>query len=272
MKRLLQICKWKYLPLWLFKNRRLVTTSTAPLREKGPCVKQRPANHTAASGHFECRRCRPAIISLKQRSGIGGAFTWINKQSGPKKLWIQCSSFAVIERNKVPSLLLAARGPELTQEKQLLERLSHRHWKAISMRVGIGGHLWPHALSWHEVALAIACQFPPTPGFTIPLPSSRPSYLALFLPPPSPNPPLNVPGCWPLTEGGEEKKYKAICSVQSHKVEGVQSCNVFHQTGTDCWYFKGRNASDFGTADLFRPVKGSRLTLWLMLWKFEPDV
>lgn len=180
MKRLLQICKWKYLPLWLFKNRRLVTTSTAFHREKGPCVKQQPANHTAASGHFECRRCRPAIISLKQSTGIGGAFTWINKQSGHKKLWIQCSSFAVIVRNNFLSLLLAAHRPELTQEKQLLERLSHRHWKAISMRVGIGGHLWPHALSWHEVALAIACQFPPTPGFTIPLPSSRPSYLAPF--------------------------------------------------------------------------------------------
>lgn len=47
------------------------------------------------------------------------------------------------------------------------------------MRVGIGGHLWPHALSWHEVALAIACQFPLTPGFPIhPLPFNGPSYLA----------------------------------------------------------------------------------------------
>lgn len=56
------------------------------------------------------------------------------------------------------------------------------------MTVGIGGHLWPHALSWHEVALAIACQFQPTPGFPIPPPLplpfrppftrfSRPSYL-----------------------------------------------------------------------------------------------
>lgn len=89
-------------------------------------------------------------------------------------------TFAVIVRNKVPSLLLPALRPELKQEKQLLERLSHRHWKAISMRVGIGGHLWPHALSWHEVALAIACQFPPTPGF--PTPTPRPPLHQALLP------------------------------------------------------------------------------------------
>jgi len=46
---------------------------------------------------------------------------------------------------------------------QALKSYQHEGWDWL------GGHLWPHALSWHEVALAIACQFPPAPGFPIPL-------------------------------------------------------------------------------------------------------
>lgn len=78
---------------------------------------------------------------------------------------------------------------------QALKSYQHEGWDW-------GGHLWPHALSWHEVALAIACQFPPTPGFTIPLPFSvgPPTCLPFCLLPPQTH--LNVPGCWPLTERG----------------------------------------------------------------------
>lgn len=36
-------------------------------------------------------------------------------------------TLAMVVRNKVPSLLLPAVRLELKQEKQLLERLSHRH-------------------------------------------------------------------------------------------------------------------------------------------------
>lgn len=63
-------------------------------------------------------------------------------------------------------------GPQtrIDTGKAIIGEIVPQALKAISMRVGIGGHLWPHALSWHEVALAIACQFPPTPGFTIPPP------------------------------------------------------------------------------------------------------
>lgn len=44
----------------------------------------------------------------------------------------------MLVENKVPSLLLLVFRQQLKQEKQLLKRLSHRLWKAISMRVGIG--------------------------------------------------------------------------------------------------------------------------------------
>lgn len=44
---------------------------------------------------------------------------------------------------------------------QALKSYQHEGWDWL------GGHLWPHALSWHEVALAIACQFPPAPGFPV---------------------------------------------------------------------------------------------------------
>lgn len=101
--------------------------------------------------------------------------------------------------------------PELKQEKQLLERLSHRHWKAISMRVGIGlgdtygpmhypgmRSLWQSPANFHQ-HLAF-----PTPLLSF----TRPSYLVplfslSFLPPPpspKPCPPVIVPGRWPLIE------------------------------------------------------------------------
>lgn len=71
--------------------------------------------------------------------------------------------------NKVSSLLLKAFRAELKQEKRLSQRLSHRRWKAWGLGLVQGDTYGPHALSWHEVALAIACQFPPAPGFPIPL-------------------------------------------------------------------------------------------------------
>lgn len=57
-----------------------------------------------------------------------------------------------------------------------------------------GGHLWSGALSWHEVALAIAWQSPPAPGppdppVQAPLPASP----APFYPPPIQN--LHPPAC-----------------------------------------------------------------------------
>lgn len=120
--------------------------------------------------------------SLLSCSGVG----WQRKVLKTKKK-SPPRTFAVIVRNRVPSLLLAALRPELKQEKQLLERLSHKALKSYQHDGwDWGGHLWPHALSWHEVALAIACQFPPTPGFPIPLlarssPSPGPPTWFLFL-------------------------------------------------------------------------------------------
>lgn len=276
MKRLSHTCKWKYFPpclfFFAFLNRRLVTTSTAILREHVPYVKQRPANHAAACAKFQSSVQKvPHGWVLKQRTIICGVLHGQINKVGRKAP--DTSAFAAIVRNRLPSLLLAALGPELTQEKQLLERLSHRHWKAISMRVGIGGDtygpmhypgmrsLWQSPANFHQ-HLAL-----PSP---LPFSVGPPTCLPFCLLPPQTH--FNVPGCWPLTERGGGWN-KAICSAQSHKVEGVQSCIVHHQTGTDCWYFKGRNTTDFGTTVLFRAVKKtSRLTLWVMLWKYEPAV
>lgn len=85
-----------------------------------------------------------------------------------------------------------------------------RHWKAISMTVGIGGHLWPHALSWHEVALAIACQFQPTPGFPIPPP------LPLPFRPPSPLQQALLPGSLFLFLLPPPKSCSPSLSVSDH--------------------------------------------------------
>lgn len=94
---------------------------------------------------------------------------------------------------------------------QALKSYQHEGWDWL------GGHLWPHALSWHEVALAIACQFPPAPGFPIPPPFIMPSYLVPFSPPTPPplskkkqkkkNPcvPVIVPGWGPLIEQQKEE-------------------------------------------------------------------
>lgn len=85
---------------------------------------------------------------------------------------------------------------------QALKSYQHEGWDWL------GGHLWPHALSWHEVALAIACQFPPAPGFpSPPHPPPPPSTLHQALLPVSffsssalsePCTPIIVPGWWPL--------------------------------------------------------------------------
>lgn len=85
-----------------------------------------------------------------------------------------------------------------------------RHWKAISMTVGIGGHLWPHALSWHEVALAIACQFQPTPGFPIPPPLPVPFH------PPSPLQQALLPGSLFLFLLPPPKSCSPSLSVSDH--------------------------------------------------------
>lgn len=105
----------------------------------------------------------------------------------------------------------------------------------------LGGHLWPHALSWHEVALAIACQFPPAPGFPIPLPPfTRPSYLVLFFSSytssflSNPCSPVIVLG-WRSFYRNTKQNKNLHCPASMAKVEGVQShCIVSHQDGTDC--------------------------------------
>lgn len=110
-------------------------------------------------------------------------------------------SLAMVVRNKVPSLLLLAFRPELKQEKLLLERLSHRHWKAISMRVGIGlgdtygpmhypgmRSLWQSPANFHQ-----HLAFPTPSSFT------RPSYLVPFFSSYTssfPCLPAIVPGWW----------------------------------------------------------------------------
>lgn len=119
---------------------------------------------------------------------------------------------------------------------QALKSYQHEGWDWL------GGHLWPHALSWHEVALAIACQFPPAPGFPIPLfhqallPGSFFLLLHLLLSI------QTLHACYlPRMATINRKKMNLYCPASMAEVEGVQSCGIVsHHDGTDCWYFKGR--------------------------------
>lgn len=86
---------------------------------------------------------------------------------------------------------------------QALKSYQHEGWDWL------GGHLWPHALSWHEVALAIACQFPPAPGFPIPPPFIMPSYLVPFSPPTPP----------PLSK--KTKKKNPLCACYCPRMETI---------------------------------------------------
>lgn len=153
-------------------------------------------------------------------------------------------TFAVVLRNKVPSLLLLVLRPELKQEKQLLERLSHRHWKAISMRVGIGlgdtygpmhypgmRSLWQSPANFHQ-HLAF-----PSPLHQALLPGSPfSSYTTSSLS--IPCVPVIFPGWRPLLEKKPKKKRNLYCPASMAEVEGVQShCIVSHHDGADCWYF-----------------------------------
>ncbi len=128
------------------------------------------------------------------------------------------NTFAMVVRNKVPSLLLPALRPELKQEKQLLERLSHRHWKAISMRVGIGlgdtygpmhypgmRSLWQSPANFHQ-----HLAFPPPllhqallPGSFFSSSLSKPCSLVI------------VPGWWPLIERKRKILYCPAGMAQS---------------------------------------------------------
>lgn len=123
---------------------------------------------------------------------------------------------------------------------QALKSYQHEGWDWL------GGHLWPHALSWHEVALAMACQFPPAPDFPIPLlhqallpglfsPTTLPP---LFFPTP-----LHACYCFRIETINRTVKKKKICTVRQvwHKVEAVFShCPLSDHDGDDCRNVKGR--------------------------------
>lgn len=84
---------------------------------------------------------------------------------------------------------LKAFRAESKQEKQLLQRLSHRHWKAISMRVGTGSgdtygpmhypgmrSLWQSPANFHQ---HLAFPSPPQPHHT--LSPGPPTWFLSFL-------------------------------------------------------------------------------------------
>lgn len=114
---------------------------------------------------------------------------------------------------------------------QALKSYQHEGWDWL------GGHLWPHALSWHEVALAIACQFPPAPGFPIPPPFIMPSYLVPFSPPTPPPPlskkqknpcvPVIVPGWGPLIEQQKEEKKSVLFAEYATKLKACNHAALF---------------------------------------------
>lgn len=130
----------------------------------------------------------------------------------------------MLVENKVPSLLLLVFRQQLKQEKQLLKRLSHRLWKAISMRVGIGlgdtygpmhypgmRSLWQSPANFHQ-----HLAFPSLP------PSSCPPTWFLFLllhllllsqKNKKPCVPVIVPGWGPLIEQQKEEKKNPYCSL-----------------------------------------------------------
>lgn len=140
-------------------------------------------------------------------------------------------------RNKVSSPLLAALQTRIDTGKaiigeivpQALKSYQHEGWdwgtpmaQCIILAWGRFGNRLPISTNtW---------LYHPPPSFQALLP-------AFFF---RPLPPQTlVPGCWPLTEGGQGGS-KAIWSTQSHKVEVCNHVLFFHQTGTDCWYFKGQ--------------------------------
>ena len=149
---------------------------------------------------------------------------------------------------------------------QALKSYQHEGWDWL------GGHLWPHALSWHEVALAIACQFPPAPGFPNPppllhqalLPGSPFFFLPFLPPPPSPKscPPVIVPGRWPLMEREGEKRERCELSSESERGTKLKVCNhtriVSHHDRADCWYFLGEKKKKKKKTSLTRLRSSSR--------------
>lgn len=186
--------------------------------------------------------------SLLSCSGVG----WQRKVLKTKKNKKKKSpprTFAVIVRNKVPSLLLAALRPEWKQEKQLLERLSHKALKSYQhdgwdwggdtygpMHYPGMRSLWQSPANFHQ---HLAFPSPSSPGPPLRqalLPGSF--FCASSLPAPCSL--LGVCGCWPLDRETEKGGTSSVWRAW-HKVEGVQSHGIVsHQNATDCWYFKGR--------------------------------
>lgn len=161
--------------------------------------------------------------------------------------------FAMVVRNKVPpSLLLPAPQTRIETGKaiigeivpQALKSYQHEGWDWL------GGHLWPHALSWHEVALAIACQFPPAPGFPNPPPLLHQALLPgspffPFLPSSSSLsktlPARHCPRKVTINrKRGGDKRGRERCELSSESERGTKSkvCNhtriVSHQCRADC--------------------------------------
>lgn len=223
------------------KTRDLLQLPRRFSEENVPYVKQRPANHTVANLESSVQKALyfyyyHYYYYLNQGQHLW-AFTCTNKQSGQKKkrkkkLRVQqfCSNC------EKQSLFSFVSGP--SDQK--------RHWRSNYRRDcptgieklsawGLGlrdtygpmhypgmRSLWQSPANFHQ-HLAL-----PSP----PLYPGPPTWLP-FLPSPSTNPPLNIPGCWPLTEAGQRGD-KAISSTQSRKVEVCNHFFVFHQTVTDC--------------------------------------
>lgn len=145
----------------------------------------------------------------------------------------------MLVENKVPSLLLLVFRQQLKQEKQLLKRLSHRLWKAISMRVGIGlgdtygpmhypgmRSLWQSPANFHQ-----HLAFPSLP------PSSCPPTWFLFLllhllllsqkNKKNPCVPVIVPGWGPLIEQQKEEKKSVLFAEYATKLKACNHTALF---------------------------------------------
>lgn len=209
MKSLSHISKWKYLPLWLFENTRFVTTSTAILRRKcavcqaAACQshgcklwKQRAEGAWFFYFYFFKHRTRICELLHRQINKVGK-----KKEKGKKKLRIEqfCSD---CEKQSLFSFVSGPSDQNWHRKSNYwgdcptgIEKLSA--W-GLGLRDTYGPihypgmrSLWQSPANFHQ-HLAL-----PSPSRSL----GPPTWL-LFLPSPSTNPPLNIPGCWPLTEGG----------------------------------------------------------------------
>lgn len=191
-------------------------------------------------------------------------------------------TFAIVERNKVPSPLLLARRPELKQERQLLERLSYRHWKAISMRVGIGlgdtygpmhypgmRSLWQSPANFHQ-HLAFPPPFP-SPGpptwflfLLLPLQTLLACYCPRMVT-------INRKGGWGKAVLSSE--YGTKLKVCNHPVLFPIMMELIADTSRGENVFDSALLVQLQTEQWKHPkTKNHRLQVCLMLWKYEPVV